>query len=777
MNTPWQSASQWFFHLIGSGLGPPLQLLGLGLVGAGILAATLLSDLPDVRELRSLELKQPLRVYSSDGLLIGEFGVERRQPVVLRQVPPQVIQAFLAAEDSRFFEHRGIDAQGLIRALRALLLTGEKTQGGSTISMQLTRNLWLSPEKTFRRKLAELILTLHVEETLSKEEILELYLNRIFFGHRVYGISAAAELYYGKTLEQLTLAEVAMLAAIPKAPSAINPIVNPERALERRNYVLRRMLELGYIDQGQYTEALAAPNTAKAHWRELELEAGHVAEMARAEIVRFYGEESLGRGYRVWTTIDGRLQRAAQEALRAALHRYDERHGYRGPEARFNIAGLTDKRLDEDLAEIMPVPGLTAGLITRVSANGVEVYLGRGQRVRLAQRSLDWARTRRNLERWQGPKRRGSDALAVGDLVRLKQTPKGEWVLAPIPAVEGALVALDPRDGAIRALVGGYAFGLSQFNRAVEMRRQPGSSFKPFVYAAALERGFTPASLLRDEARSYKGYKGWNPQNADGKELGPISLRRALALSRNLASINLLQDVGLEPTRAYLRRFGFDERALPQGLSLALGSGELSPVKLAEGYAVFANGGFRVIPHFIERIEDGSGRVIFQARPLRACDDCWYRSDETANVRPLKHSRPAARVIDPRIAYQMTSLLREVIERGTGTGAKRLNRPDIVGKTGTTNDIRDSWFAGYQAELVAVAWMGFDDFGKLGRGEEGGKAALGMWVDFMEEALKDRPIATLEPPPGLIQVQVDEGGEAKRVEWIQEEFSELPLSP
>ncbi len=777
-HTPWHSAGHWFFHLIGSALGPPVQPLALGLAGAGILAATLLVDLPDVQDLRSLELKQPLRVYSLDGLMIGEFGIERRQPVALRDVPPQVIQAFLAAEDSRFFEHQGIDVQGLIRALRELVLTGEKTQGGSTISMQLARNLWLTPEKTFRRKLTELILTLQIEETLSKEEVLELYLNRIFFGHRVYGISAAAELYYGKPLARLTLAETAMLAGIPKAPSTLNPIVNPMRALERRNYVLKRMLELGYIDQVQYAQAVAAPNTASAHWRGLELEAGHVAEMVRAEIRRFYGEAAEGRGYQVWTTLDGRLQRAAQESLRSALHRYDERHGYRGPEDRFNLAGLSDRMLDQYLAEVTPVPGLIPGLITRISGDQVEVYIGHAQRVRLAQRSLAWARQHRNLERWQGPKRRTSDPLAVGDLVRVKQSPRGEWVLAPIPAVEGALLALDPRDGAIRALVGGYAFSVSQFNRAVEMRRQPGSSFKPFVYAAALDRGFTPASLVRDEALTYKGYQGWRPHNADGKELGPISLRRALALSRNLASINLLQAVGLENARAYLRRFGFDDQALPRGLSLVLGTGELAPVKLAEGYAVFANGGFHVVPYFIERIEDGRGQVIFQARPARACDECWYQTGDTAQTRPLRPFRPAERVLDPRIAYQMTSLLREVIERGTGTGAKRLNRPDLVGKTGTTNDIRDSWFAGYQAELVTVAWMGFDDFGKLGRGEEGGKAALGMWVDFMEQALQDRPIATLKPPPGLIAIQAAGGpNRPKQIEWIQEEFADLPSSP
>jgi penicillin-binding protein 1A len=781
-----RSASHWFFQLVGSGLGAPLQVLTLGLVGAGVFVAVTLPELPDVQTLRDVQLQEPLRVYSADGRLIGEFGIERRRPVSISQIPPLVIESFLATEDSRFFEHRGIDTQGLGRALLSYLSTGEKAQGGSTISMQLTRNVFLSPEKTFQRKLAEVLLTLHVEQTLTKEEILELYLNQIFFGHRAYGVSAAAAFYYDKPLDRLTIAEAAMLAGIPKAPSTNNPITNPERALERRDYILGRLLELGYIDADQHAAAVATPDTAQAHRPGPDLEAGYIAEMARAEVMRFYGEDAINRGYRVTTTLEPRLQLAAQEAVRTSLRQYDRRHGYRGPEATLDIAGLSEAELDAYLDEVTRVPELVPGLVTRVSSSGAEIYIGRGERVELPRQALSWARTQRNLGRWRGERRRGPNAVAVGDLVRLRRSSKGDWVLTPIPAVSGALVSLDPQDGAVRALVGGYAFSDSKFNRAVDMRRQPGSSFKPFVYAAALERGWTPVSLVRDQAVKLKGNQRWNPKNADHKELGPISLRRSLALSRNLASINLLQSVGLEEAQNYIRRFGFDTQALPLGLSMVLGTGELSPVKLAEGYAVFANGGYHVTPYFIQRIEDGDGQVVFEARPARACPDCWYKTGDTsATTRGLAAQGPglAERVIDPRTAYQMTSLLREVIERGTGTRAKKLDRPDVVGKTGTTNDIRDSWFAGYQAEFVTIAWMGFDDFGKLGRGEEGGKAALGLWVDFMAEALKGRPVASLDPPSGLVEVRVDpaRGVETKAksgvVELVQEEYRDALLGP
>ncbi len=774
----------WFLHFLGSGLGTPLQLLALGLVGAAVFVSVTLPELPDVESLRSVQFKEPLRVFSADGALMSEFGIQRRRPVAISEIPTLVIQAFLATEDSRFFEHGGVDPLGMGRALMSYAATGEKTQGGSTISMQVTRNFFLTPEKTFRRKLMEVLLTLHVEQTLTKEEILELYLNQIFFGHRAYGISAAAALYYDKGLHQLTVAETAMLAGIPKAPSTNNPVTNPPRALERRNYILGRMWELGYIEAQEYEAALKSPDLATLHRRQPDLDAGYVAEMTRAEIVKFYGEDAISRGYRVTTTIESWLQETAQEALRKSLRLYDRRHGYRGPEGRLDLTGLTEDELDDFLAQATRIPELEPGLVTAISGARAEVYLGAGRWVKLGRQQLNWARKRRNLARWHGPRRPSSRTIAVGDLVRVIQVKDGEWYLTQVPEVAGALVSLDPHDGAVRALVGGYSFNETKFNRAVDMRRQPGSSFKPFIYAAALDKGWTPASLIKDEAVKLSGNERWNPKNADHKELGPIRLRKALALSRNLASINLLQSLGIEEAQAYIRRFGFSLEAMPLGLSMALGTGELSPVKLAEGYAVFANGGYRVIPYFIQRIENGEGQVLFEANPPRSCPDCWYKTgEEPARTQGLQPPRRAEQVIDPRTAYQITSLLREVIERGTGTRAKKLNRPDFVGKTGTTNDVRDSWFAGYQADFVTVAWMGLDDFGKLGRGEGGGKAALGMWVKFMSEALEDRPIAELDPPPGLVEVRVDpvSGTETRSsrgiLEMVQEEYRTMLLGP
>lgn len=778
------SAAGWFLRFVNGALGLPLQLLTIGLVGAAVFVAVTLPELPDVQRLRAVQFQEPLQVYSADGALMAQFGIERRRPVDLVNVPRVLIDAFLATEDNRFFEHGGVDPIGMGRALLSYLTTGEKSQGASTITMQVTRNFFLTPEKTFHRKLMEVLLTLHVEQTLTKEEILELYLNQIFFGHRAYGVSAAASLYYDKDLKDLTVAEAAMLAGIPKAPSANNPVTNPTRALERRNYILGRMHELGYIDAQQYGTALASPDTASLHRREPDLDAGYVAEMARAEIAKFYGEAALSQGYRVTTTIESWLQNAAQDAVRTSLREYDRRHGYRGPEARIKLTGKSEADLDEGLAAVTVIPDLAPGVVTRVSAAGAEVYLGQGQRVTLTPAQMSWARTQHDTAHWRGPRRKASDTLLAGDLIRLRRTGEGAWELAQIPRVSGALVSVAPRDGAVRALVGGYTFNETKFNRALDMRRQPGSSFKPFIYAAALDKGWTPASLLRDQAVQIPGNTRWNPQNFDHKEMGPIRMRKALALSRNLATINLLQSVGLTDAQGYIARFGFDHEAMPAGLSMALGSGVLSPVKLAEGYAVFANGGYHVIPYFIQRIEDAEGRVVFQANPAKACGDCWFRTGEaSARTQGTQPDNGAELVIDPRTAYQMTSMLRDVVERGTGTRAKALNRPDIVGKTGTTNDVRDSWFAGYQASYVTIAWMGFDDFGKLGRGEEGGKAALGMWVDFMAKALDKEPVAALDPPTGLVQIRVDptRGTETKSKggieEIVQEEHREALLGP
>ncbi|WP_296809082.1 PBP1A family penicillin-binding protein [Thiocapsa sp.] len=774
-------------------MGAPLQLLGLGLLGAGVFVSVHAPELPSVESLRQVRFEEPLRVFSSDGGLIAEFGIERRRPVAYEDIPPLVVNAFLATEDARFFEHGGVDAIGIGRALLSFASTGTKAQGGSTITMQVTRNFLLSSEKTFQRKLAEVLLTLQVERTLTKDQILDLYLNQIFFGHRAYGISAAAALYYDKELDQLTPAEAAMLAGIPKAPSSNNPVTNPERALERRNYILSRMVELGQIDREEYEIAVLTPDMARLHRRQPDLDAGYVAEMARQTVVQHYGEDALSQGFRVTTTIDSRLQSAAQAAVRRALRDYDRRHGYRGAEAKIDLDGATDADMDAYLETVTRIPDLTPGLVTRASSGEAEVYIGSGRRIELGLKQVAWAQEFRNAN-WRGPRpRRVTDVLAVGDLVRLQHDgplqdgpvqDEGRWELGQLPSVAGALVSIAPQDGAVRALVGGYSFNASKFNRAVDMRRQPGSSFKPFVFAAALHEGWTPASLIKDEAVKLTGTQDWNPRNSDRKEMGPIRMRRALALSRNLAAINLLQSVGLEDAQNYIRAFGFDLDAMPLGLSMALGTGEMSPMKLAEGYAVFANGGFHVTPYFIQRIESGDGRILFESNAPRSCSDCWYRyGDDAARVQGTQAGAAAPQAIDPRIAYQITSLLREVVEAGTGTRAKQLKREDIVGKTGTTNDVRDSWFAGYQADFVTIAWMGFDDFEKLGRGEEGGRAALGMWVDFMSAALENLPIAQLDPPPGMVQVRVDptRGTETKAksgiLEMVNEEFSKDLLGP
>ena len=778
-----RSVSGWFLQYLAV-LGTPVTLLTLGLCGAAAFVNLTLPDLPDVKTgLSQVQLQEPLRVYSADGALMAEFGVERRQPLSYAQFPPLLIQAFLATEDSRFFEHGGIDFIGLTRALVNYASTGIKAQGGSTITMQLTRSFFLSPEKTFRRKLAEVLLTLHVEKTLSKEQIMELYLNQIFFGHRAYGAAAAAHIYYGKELSQLTVAQMAMLAGLPKAPSANNPISNPKRALERRNYILGRMLELGYIDQAQYETAVQSPDTAQLHGQQVELEAGYVAEMVRQEIADYYGEEAAKQGLRVTTTIDSRLQTAAQEAVRKALRQYERRHGYRGPEARVNLAGASVADMDVYLEGVPPVKGLEAGLVTGFDAGMAQVYLGGDRWATLGLNQLSWARKFRNAG-WRGPApRQVSEVLAKGDLIRLRLDPKGQLELSPIPAVTGVLTTISPRDGAVQAMVSGYAFmEKSQFNRAVDMRRQPGSSFKPFIYAAALNRGWTPASILKDVSIRIGD---WVPQNFDHRQKGPIPMHKALALSRNLATINLLQSLGVDNAADFIRRFGFELDTKLLGPTMALGTAETSPMKMAEAYAIFANGGYHVLPYFITRIEKANGDLLYQAEPPTACSDCWYRSgkDRPARTQGIAGENLAEQVIDPRIAYQMTTMLRGVIERGTGMRALRLGRSDIAGKTGTTNDTRDSWFCGFQADFVTVAWMGFDDNQTLGRGEEGGRAALSMWTDYMEQALKDKPVRKLDMPAGMVKVKVDgkRGTETKSSEGqtveVMEEYREMLLGP
>lgn len=737
----------------------PVSLLfdGLlaGALGVCALYLWIAPGLPGEVALASVHLQQPLRIYSADGLLIGEFGTERRQPLSYAETPPLLIKAFLAAEDSRFFEHPGIDPQGLLRAVLSLVRTGERSQGGSTITMQLVRNLFLTPEKSFRRKLSELALALRLEAHFSKEQIFELYQNRIFFGHHAYGVAAAARVYYGKEVGALSLAQMATLAGIPQAPSIHNPVTRPRRALARRAYVLERMLALGWITQQQYDEATATPDDAHLSPPALELKAPYLAEMVRQELFGRYGQALYTSGLHVTTTVDAHLQRVARTAVTTALLDYDRRHGYRGAEAHYSPA-TSRETLDDLLADHPPVQGLEAAVVTQVEADTVRLYLGEGQEADLTNAGTAWARP---------PKRRkGRQKLAAllqpGDLIRVTRGVEGQLQLAQIPVVEGALIALSPTDGAIKALVGGFDFERSQFNRAVDAQRQPGSSFKPFVYATALARGWTPASLVDDSPLEVRnGGRIWRPKNFDGKFLGPIRLREALARSRNLAAVHLLRSLGVDEARTFIAsRFDFRPEQIPKGLSLVLGSGEVAPVQMAGAYARFANGGFRVTPYLIAQIRDPEGHILYQATPPLACPDCDAPPPTDAQtpalVLPIPTER-SQRVLEARTAYLMRSLLEEVIRTGTGKRALALKRTDLAGKTGTSNDVRDSWFCGFQSNLVTVAWMGFDDFSPLGRGEVGGRAALGMWMGFMGEALAGQPELHPREPAGLLHVQID----------------------
>ncbi len=744
--------------------------LVIGLLGGLTVLAVYLylaPQLPSTENLRSVQFQVPLRVYTQDGQLISEFGEKRRTPIAVEQLPDLLVKAFLAAEDDRFFEHPGVDYHGLLRAAFHLLMTGEKTQGGSTITMQVARNFFLSSEKTYLRKLNEILLALKIERELTKQEILGLYLNKIYFGNRAYGISAAAQTYYGTDVRQLSLGQMAMLAGLPKAPSANNPIVNPERALTRRNYVLGRLRELGYISDAQYRAAVSEPDTARLYSLPTEVNAPYVAEMVRAEMVRRYGEEAYTAGYRVVTTVDGRLQQTANAAVRAALLKYDQRHGYRGPEGHFDLAQHPGPEAwDRLLGGYAVIGELLPGLVVRVEGQSATVYRRGGATVELEWNGLSWAHPYIN-ENKRGPApKTAAEILKPGDIVRLQPLPEGEWRLAQLPAVEGAFVALDPRDGAIRALVGGFDFNRSKFNRVTQAYRQPGSSFKPFIYSAALEKGFTAASLINDapvvvEDAALEGV--WRPSNYSGRFYGPTRLREALVHSRNLVSIRLLQAIDVGYAADYARRFGFGSRSLPRNLSLALGSGAVTPLELASAYAVFANGGFRVAVHFIERIEDLSGRILYQAEPPTACPECEPASEpvgmpETVSAAAKPDNRPrnvAPRVISAQNAYLMTSMMRDVIQRGTGRAARRLGRQDLAGKTGTTNDQHDAWFCGYNRELVAAGWVGFDQLQSLGDGETGGYTALPMWIDFMRAAVADIPDRPPVQPPGLVTVRVD----------------------
>ncbi len=736
---------------------------GIVLIGLGAAAATvsimaayyyLEPELPSVTHLRDVRLQVPLRIFSRDHRLIAEFGEKRRVPLSYGEIPDPMVMAFLAAEDDRFFQHPGVDYKGLLRAAIRLVQSGHRRQGGSTITMQVARNFFLTPEKTYIRKLKEIFLAFRIEGELEKQDIFELYLNKIYLGHRAYGVGAAAQVYYGKQVGELSLPEIAMIAGLPKAPSSNNPLTNPERALERRNYVLRRMAKLGFITPAEYDAAVAAPITASLHVPRPEVDAPYFAEMVRADLVARFGSDAYTQGYQVHTTLDSRLQKAANDAVQNALIAYDRRHGFRGVTQHLDLSeATTEPAWDAFLADKKRVGGLWPGLVTAVHEHAVAVYLGDGRAITIEWDGLKWARPYVSENRRGPPPKTAGEILVAGDLIYVQnrgtaQAP--EWHLAQIPAVEGALVAVDPNNGALVAVVGGFDFYNSKFNRAIQARRQPGSGFKAIIYSAALDEGYTAASLINDAPVVFDDpslESAWRPENYSGKFFGPTRLRQALIKSRNLVSIRLLRAIGVKRALKQAEKFGFDPDELPHNLSLALGSGAVTPLQMAMAYSVLANGGYQVKPYFIEYIEDGQHHIVFQAEPLRVCgEDCMADG-------PPPHAAP--RVISPENHYLMNAMMQDVIQRGTGRKARVLGRHDLAGKTGTSNEQRDAWFNGFHPDLVAIVWVGFDSSKPLGRGEVGGKAALPAWIDFMRTALKDVPEHPLQMPPGMVTVRID----------------------
>lgn len=766
----------------------PLLLAILAVAGVGTVALAFLATyyylkptLPDVAELRQLKLQMPLRIYSRDGRLIGQIGEQRRLPVAYADLPPIVVNAFLAAEDDRFFEHPGIDWQGITRAaLVAAGLPGPR-QGGSTITQQLVRTTLIESERTMRRKLREIFLAITLEHELSKEEILELFLNTVFLGQRSYGVAAAAETYFGKRLQDLTIAEAALLAGLPQAPSRYNPVASREAAERRRAYVLRRLLELRFITEDEQRFALETPISGELHGPRVEAEAPYVAELARQAMFTEYGERAYTDGFRVITTVDSRLQRAADVALRSALLEYDRRHGYRGPAGRSALPAVEGPGdVEAALARFPSVGGLLPAVVLSTSAESARVATRSRGEFTLPFEGMRWARPVLDGGRPGPAPRRPAEVVARGDVVYVLPQQGGRALLVQVPDAQAALAAVDPQDGAIAALSGGFDFYSASFNRATQARRQPGSAFKPFIYSAALEGGYTPATLVLDAPVVYEAEEGssdrdWRPQNVDARFYGPTPLRDALTRSRNLVSIRVMRSLGIQPTLDHLLAFGFPARHLPPNLTLALGTGQVTPLEMAAGYAVFANGGQRVEPYLIERIEDAEGKVLMQAEPLLACPGC----DDAASYRPapatvvpgdgsghttvsaaggwvapVPAERVAPRAISAANAFVMTDMMRDVIRAGTARRALALGRGDLAGKTGTTNDRRDAWFVGYNADLVAASWVGFDQERSLGNLEEGGRTALPMWIYFMREALRGVPEHSLPMPEGVLAARV-----------------------
>lgn len=698
-------------------------------------AAIVYPTMPSLETLTDYRPKIPLRVYSAEGHLIAEFGEERRAIVRIDEVPKQMISAILAAEDERFYHHSGVDYVGVARAAVSNFASGGVQQGASTITMQVARNFFLSKEKTLTRKFNEMLLAFKIEHNLSKDQILELYINQIYLGQRAYGFAAAAQTYFGRPLGKLTLAEHAMLAGLPKAPSRFNPVVNPTRAKLRQQYVLRRMRELGMVSDEQLAQADKEPVIAKKEASEFATRAEHFAEMVRQAMYDRYKDEAYTGGFRVYTTLSTKHQEAAYAAVRRGVQEYDRRHGYRGPENFVDLpASPTDEVLEDALQDSAETEDFHAAIVLEASPRRVKAYRKGAGMVEIGEEGLKFA------IRLLGDKANPNQRIRRGAIIRVQADAKGRWHITQLPEVEAGVVAVDPISGAIRGLVGGFDFNRNQYNHVTQALRQPGSSFKPFIYSAALEKGFTAATVINDAPLTFTaaqtGSEPWEPKNYDGKFEGPMRFRTALVKSKNLVSIRILQAISPQYAQDYITRFGFNPKLHPPYLTMALGAGNVTPLQMASAYSIFANGGYRVQPYFIERVVDGRGNMVMEALPQRAGDN-------------------AERVIDPRNAFIMTSIMRDVVRSGTAARAMKLGRSDLAGKTGTTNDFIDAWFCGFNARLVAISWIGFDTPQSLGRNETGASAALPIWMHYMGAVLGGVPEDPFAPPPGIMSARVD----------------------
>lgn len=724
-----------------------LLTLFLGSIFIGIILYYLEYQLPDIHALSTVQLQVPLQIFTHDEKLIATFGEKRRIPVPYSQIPQPLIYAVLATEDQRYFKHPGVDLQGLARAAVQLISTGKKAQGGSTITMQVARSFYLTRNKTFARKIREILYAIKIEHTLSKEKILELYLNKVFFGNRAYGVEAAAQIYYGKHLNELAIDQYAMLAGLPKAPSMLNPIANPDAAKKRRDHVLWRMHEQNYIDDLTYYKAVRAPLNASYHDIQNEVNAPYVAELVREQLEQKFGDSIYTDGFKVYTTIDGPLQNAANIAVRDNLLAYDKRHGYRGATANLGIPSLDNmEKWQEALAKIPVINNLEPAVVIEMTERTISVLRAHGDLTIIPWSGLSWARKQISSD-YLGPMpRRPEQILQLGDVIRIQPNPDGKgYQLAQIPKAEGSMVALSPQNGAILALTGGFDYKSSKFNRITSAQRQPGSSFKPFIYSAALEKGYTLATVIDDAPIVIENPTDnslWRPQNDNHKFYGPTRLRTALTNSRNVVSIRLLDMIGIPYTIDYVKRFGFAPSQLPQGLSLALGTALVTPLQMAQAYAIFANGGMKVVPYVIDSIKNNQDHILYEAKPLSVC-----------TTRCTKNEAQAPRAITPQNAFLIDSALRDVIQLGTAKLAKNLGRHDLAGKTGTTQNQVDAWFAGFNPDLVAISWIGFDSPQSLH--EYGSQAALPMWMQFIEIALKGKPEHLLDQPEDVVSIRID----------------------